>query len=297
MPRFNGLTKLVPLILVLLAGPGHAANDAYVAGIHEWQRQFAVDVRTGGWLFLVGRYKVAEGESFVGSAPTSSIVLPPDAPQALGKLTRRLNVIQFEPRSGVAVTIDDKPASGIVELGTARGSGRVRAGDISFAVRSIGDDYYALVQDSNNPAARNFKALTWFSVDPAYRVRAKFVPYPQAESVAVPMTHIDSKEVLASTGDVTFRLQGTDLRLKSFVEGDKLFLMFQDPTNGAGTYGGGRFLYAPLPTDGGTILGFNKAFNPFCSVNDYVVCPVVPTGNRLSVRVAPGEKYSGERSR
>jgi uncharacterized protein (DUF1684 family) len=60
------------------------------------------------------------------------------------------------------------------------------------------------------------------------------------------MTHIDSKEVLASTGDVTFRLQGTDLRLKSFVEGNKLFLMFQDLTNGAGTYGGGRFLYAPM---------------------------------------------------
>jgi uncharacterized protein (DUF1684 family) len=52
-------------------------------------------------------------------------------------------------------------------------------------------------------------------------------------------------------------------------------------------------LHAPLPRDGVTTLDFNKAFNPFCSVNDYVVCPVVPAENRLSVSVTAGQKYPG----
>jgi hypothetical protein len=296
MPSFKRLTALLLLSCALFVSQTHAAEDAYVAGIHKWRREFDADVRTGGWLFLIGRYQVVEGESSVGSAPTSSIILSPGAPEQLGVLRRTGSVFRFEPAPGAAVTIDGKPASQASELATTSGSGRLRAGDNSFAVRAVGEDFYALVQDSNNPAARNFKGLAWFPVDRAYRVRARFVPYAQAESVPVPMTHVDSKEVLPSTGDVTFHLHGAELRLKSFLEGNRLFVMFQDRTNGKGTYGGGRFLYAPLPKDGGTILDFNKAFNPFCSVNDYVVCPVVPEGNRLTVRVEAGEKYSGGHS-
>jgi len=96
----------------------------------------------------------------------------------------------------------------------------------SFAVRTIGDDYYLLAQDTQNPAVHNFR----------------------------------------------------------------------DRTNGRETYGGGRFLHAPLPQDGVTTLDFNKAFNPFCSVNDYVACPVVPAENRLGLSVAAGQKYYGGES-
>jgi uncharacterized protein (DUF1684 family) len=80
------------------------------------------------------------------------------------------------------------------------------------------------------------------------------------------------------------------------VDDDQLFIMFRDRTNGRETYGGGRFLHAPLPQDGVTTLDFNKAFNPFCSVNDFVVCPVVPAENRLTVSVTAGQKYQGGES-
>jgi uncharacterized protein (DUF1684 family) len=166
----------------------------------------------------------------------------------------------------------------------------------SFVIRQIGDEFYALVQDAENPAARKFRGTQWFPIDPAYRVRAEFVPYAQPQSVPVPMTHIESRTVLSSTGDVVFRLHGAQLRLRSFVEGDQLFIMFRDGTNGRETYGGGRFLQAPLPQGGATTLDFNQAFNPFCAVNDYVLCPVVPVENRLSVRVAAGEKYTRSES-
>ena len=68
--------------------------------------------------------------------------------------------------------------------------------------------------------------------------------------------------------------------------------MFQDRTNGRESYGGGRFLNAPPPKDGTTVLDFNKAFNPYCSVNEFVVCTVPPPENRLTVRVAAGEQYA-----
>ena len=70
--------------------------------------------------------------------------------------------------------------------------------------------------------------------------------------------------------------------------------MFQDRTSGRECYGGGRFLNAPVPKDGATVLDFNKAFNPYCSVNEFVVCPVPPPENRLAVRVTAGGKYARE---
>jgi uncharacterized protein (DUF1684 family) len=292
MPRGLRLIGLLPLML--LAGRGNAADEAYAAGIHEWQHEHETDVRTGGWLLLVGRYEVAPGASSLGSDPSSTMVLPEGAPPRLGVLTRAASVFRFEPAPGVAVTIDGAPAAGVAELSTAQGKGRVAAGTFSFAVRPIGDDYYVMALNSENPAARNFKGTEWFPVDPRYRVRATFAPYSQPQSVPVPMTHIESKTTMSSTGDVVFRLNGTQLRLKSFVDEGQLFIMFRDRSNGRETYGGGRFLYAPLPQDGATTLDFNKAFNPFCTVNDLVVCAVVPAENRLGVSVAAGQKYRGD---
>lgn len=98
---------------------------------------------------------------------------------------------------------------------------------------------------------------------------------------------------MTSTGDVVFTLGGQSIRLKSFIDGDNLFIMFTDPTNGKDTYGGGRFIYAPLPKDGTTIVDFNKAFTPYCSVNMYVYCPIPPAENRLDLRVAAGEQFQG----
>jgi uncharacterized protein (DUF1684 family) len=290
MPR---IVRLIGLLSLLLPLPGRAADDGYSAGIHQWQRQHDQEVRTGGWLLLVGRYLVPPGASPVGSDPAAAILLPESAPQRLGVITRTGSVFHFEPAPGTGVTIDGTPASGISELTTASGKGRVGAGTVSFAIRKIGEDFYALVQDYGNPAVRNFKGTEWFPVHPGYRVSARFVAFAQPQSVPVPMTHIESRTVMDSTGEVVFRLNGAQMRLKSFVDGDQLFIMFRDRTNGHDTYGGGRFMYAPLPKDGATTLDFNEAFNPFCSVNDYVVCPVVPAENRLGVSIAAGQMYHG----
>jgi uncharacterized protein len=282
-------------LLTLAARLACAADADYTAGILKWREEFDADLRNVGVLALVGRYPIPEGDSVVGSDPNATVVLPEGAPGRIGILTRHGTEMQLVPEQSAdaEVRIDAQPSTGLVVLSTAPGTGVVSYGeDIFFSVRAIGPDFYALVRDNRNPAIINFKGTSWFAVDPSYRVTAHFVPYPKAESIAVPMTHVDAPERFDSTGAVSFELHGTPLRLRTFVAGKQLLIMFRDRTNGKESYGGGRFLSAPLPHDGTTVLDFNEAYNPYCAVNDYAVCAIVPTENILPVRIPAGARYS-----
>lgn len=85
--------------------------------------------------------------------------------------------------------------------------------------------------------------------------------------------------------------------------GGGVFLPFTDATSGRESYGGGRYLLdtikgADLGEDGTgrTVLDFNFAYNPSCSYSDRYVCPLAPRENRLTARIAAGER-SLERAR
>jgi uncharacterized protein (DUF1684 family) len=280
-------------VLVLLVNLASGADEAYQADIEKWRQDFDADVRTGGWLTLIGRFQVAQGVALIGSAPACTMRLQPGiSPRQLATLTRHADVFEFAPARGVVATIDDKPVAGRVLLSTAKGTGRVRVGRLELVVRGVGDDFYLLISDKQNPAIRDFKGTTWFPIDPSYKVSAAFTAYAQPETVRVPMTRVDSKILLSSEGDVTFQLAGKTVRLKSFTDSEGLFVMFQDQSNSKESYGGGRFLYAELPKNGVTVLDFNKSFNPYCSVNAYVMCPIPPPENRLDFSVQAGESYS-----
>jgi len=278
------------LLVASLAG---AADTDYVADIQKWRQDFDADVRTGGWLTLIGRFQIADGATTIGSDPTRTVQLPSTVSTSrLGTLIRKGGEFQFKAARGVKATIDGHPIVGSTTLQTNPGAGRVQVGNLRLSVRAVGEDFYLLVSDALNPAVREFKGTTWFPIDPSYRVPAKFTAYAEPEQVRISMTHVESKTLMTSTGDVTFQLNGKEVRLKSFLDDNELFVMFQDETNDKQTYGGGRFLSAPLPNDGTTVLDFNKAFNPYCSLNTYVMCPIPPPENRLSLSVTAGEMYS-----
>ncbi len=82
--------------------------------------------------------------------------------------------------------------------------------------------------------------------------------------------------------------------------GDGLFLSFRDTTNGADTYGGGRYLLdaaksADLggdPARGTLILDFNFAYHPSCAWDPQWVYPLVVPENRLDISVQAGEQLS-----
>ena len=79
-----------------------------------------------------------------------------------------------------------------------------------------------------------------------------------------------------------------------------LFLPFRDATNGAETYGAGRYLLDAAKsadlgagaTPGSLILDFNFAFQPSCAFDPVWSCPLAPPENRLDLPVEAGERLA-----
>jgi hypothetical protein len=79
-----------------------------------------------------------------------------------------------------------------------------------------------------------------------------------------------------------------------------LFIPFRDATNGAETYGAGRYLLdtaksADLGGDaarGTVILDFNFAFHPSCAFDPKWACPLAPPENRLDIPIHAGERLA-----
>jgi uncharacterized protein len=77
-----------------------------------------------------------------------------------------------------------------------------------------------------------------------------------------------------------------------------LFLPFRDATNGAQTYGAGRYLLdAAKSADLGgdparrtLICDFNFAYQPSCAFDPRWACPLAPPENRLDVAIPAGER-------
>jgi uncharacterized protein (DUF1684 family) len=77
-----------------------------------------------------------------------------------------------------------------------------------------------------------------------------------------------------------------------------LFLPFRDGTNGAETYGAGRYLLdaaksadlGPGSAPESLILDFNFAFQPSCAFDPKWACPLSPPENRLDIRIEAGER-------
>ncbi len=280
------------IMLLSVAHLSSAGDEAYTAEIQKWRQDFDADVRNGNWLTGIGNFEIPLGTSTLGSSQKSTMRLPPlHAANSIGRLIRHGDVVKFFPSRGIHANIDGHATSTPTILSMKSGVGKVQVGSIEFRVRPYADGIYLFVEDLKNPSINRFAGNKWFPIDDSYRVSATFVPYEKPEETRVPLTHIEWKQPMTSTGDVVFTLGGQKIRLKSFVDGDNLFIMFSDLTNGQDTYGGGRFIYAPLPKDGATTVDFNKSFNPYCSLNQYVNCPIPPPENRVDYRVAAGEQF------
>ena len=137
----------------------------------------------------------------------------------------------------------------------------------------------------------------YFDYDPALRVVAGVAP---SEPLAL--------AVRGSAGSITsftrfaharFELGGEPRELELYWldgYGGGVFLPFGDETNGADTYGAGRYLLDTVKgadlggDDDELVLDFNFAFNPSCAYSDRWACPLAPPANRLSLRVDAGER-------
>lgn len=152
------------------------------------------------------------------------------------------------------------------------------------------------------PAQRaSFAPLTYFPIEPEYRVPAALKVAPTSDILEMPTSTGDRRR-MRRIGSLGFTLKGQPLTLTAFVDATendmrRLFVPFGDLTNGTETYTGGRYLDLDRTATGIYDLDFNRAYFPFCYYNPSYDCPVPPRENRLQTPVRAGEKMGQPQSR
>jgi uncharacterized protein (DUF1684 family) len=156
----------------------------------------------------------------------------------------------------------------------------------------------------DSPAHLAFEDIERYDYDPAWVLEGRFELVD--EDRVVPFEHIKdagATRTLPVSGDLVFEVDGTEYRLAAFdtVYGGsaKLQLVFGDRTNGAESYGAGRFLFLDHPaasaglSAGDSIpvtVDFNRATVPPCGFSNQMNCPLPPLQNRLPFPVRAGER-------
>lgn len=140
-----------------------------------------------------------------------------------------------------------------------------------------------------------FDSLKYYPGDPAFMPHADISRNETPDTILLQTTGNQPDKYL-NWGTVKFSINNAPQQLRLYVKADgrdsTLFIPFTDLTNGHETYGGGRYLDAPLPklNDTEIQLDFNRAYNPYCAYNNQYSCPVPPADNRLQVAIPAGEK-------
>jgi uncharacterized protein (DUF1684 family) len=286
---------LAPALALMPAGP--PAPDAYRLEIEKWREGRISRLRAeGGWLSVVGLSWLEPGKNAVGSGPGNRVTLPEGkTPTFVGTLDLAGDHVTLHAAPGAGLTNAGKPVTTLAMQADADGEPTVVAtGSISFFVIRRGSRLGVRVKDSQSEARRKFGAIESFPIEPKWRVEARFEPYDPPHRIPVP-TVLGTTESSESPGALVFELEGRSYRLDPVLEegATDLFVIFGDRTNGAETYGAGRFLYAAPPKDGRTVIDFNKAYNPPCVFTAFATCPLPPAQNKLPVRIEAGEKVYG----
>lgn len=143
-----------------------------------------------------------------------------------------------------------------------------------------------------------FKGLSYYKIDPRYRLQARFRRTPDEKKFNMPTSSGTSK-VYLKYGELTFSLEGHQYVLAVFqsealakTEKYKNYLLipFRDATSGKETYGGGRYIDFEIPGGEEVTLDFNLSYNPSCAYSHRYNCPIPPRENRLSRKIKAGEK-------
>lgn len=264
------------------------------------------------WLSLIALHWLPEGETTLGSDPGNDLVLPSGkAAPRVGRIVRTGGEVRFVAEPGVRVTMGvdstlslpagsgafppDVTGDPVVtdELLGSAGPGKsivMRHGPINWILVSRGDEFALRVRDNESPNYDDFHGIDRYPTSPAWRITARWVPHDKV--VLVPNVLGTSSES-QSPAYLEFWIDGErhTLDVTGAPDDERFMMVFADGTSGAGTYGGGRYVWFDAPDeDGRVVVDFNIAYNPPCVWTGYATCPLPTRDNRLSVDVEAGEK-------
>jgi uncharacterized protein len=298
VPRILALALLAVATAAAAVAAAPAGEDE-AAAITRWRAERLASLTSAtGWLTLVGLYWLKEGGNTFGSGRSNSIALhDPQLGRRAGRFILSGGRVRFAAEPGSCVRLAGRQVATQELRSDASGAPTVLGcGSLEFLVIERGGRFGLRVRDRASRARREFRGLDYFPVDPGWAVTARFEPYDPPRHV--PIVNVLGMEIdMESPGALVFEHDGRDWRLDALVEepgAAELFVMLADATSGRETYGGGRFLYVPLPDAGRVAVDFNKAYNPPCAFTPFATCPLPPPQNRLGLRIAAGElRYRG----
>lgn len=289
---------LVTAALALVASSPPLAGQGYdLEALTKFRADHEASLKTDtGWLTVAGLHFLNQGENTVGLAPTNDIVLDfPGVPDQGAIVILDGESTRIKAPAGRTVIVNGQAVreSNLQRSGQGKPADIVSFGRVNFFVHFSGPRLALRVRDLDSPLRTNFAGLRWYPPNPAYRVKARFTPYPEAKVAQMPNI-LGDLEPFTIIGTVSFTLGGLDHEMVAWRSGQRLWFVFRDLTSGKETYPASRFLYQPLPAVGEFQLDFNYAQNPPCGYNPYTTCPLPPPQNRLPVRVEAGElRYVG----
>jgi len=301
--RGGGLSALALLIGAAGTGAVSAASRPALqeeqARINAWRTQRVESLTSdGGWLTLAGLFWLKEGDNGFGRDPGNALVLDnPALARTAGRFVLSGHRVRFIADPAAGVSHGGKPVDTIeMKPDTSADPTVLASGTLRFFVIERAGNLGVRVRDLASPHRLQFRGLSYFPVSTGWVFDARFEPYEPVRHIRI-VNILGMEEDMVSPGVVVFSRGGREWRLDTVLEqpGDReLFIMFADATSGHETYGGGRFLYMPLPVAGRARLDFNEAYNPPCALNDFATCPLPPLQNRLKLRIEAGEKtYAG----
>lgn len=274
-------------------------TDPYLAEVTKFRQNRETTLKgDAGWLTIAGLWFLTQPETTFGSDPLNDIVFPASAPARAGTFEMRDGKVTVKAAEGVTFELNGKPVTQMALKGDVPGpADRLMLGkDLQFWIHNSGARLSVRLRDQNSALRKEFGGLTWFPIDPAYRVEAVYTPYdtPRIVDVASLVGDVDKVPI---PGIATFTLHGQEYSLEPFAEpGDPQFwFVFRDLTSQKETYPAARFLYAPAPVNGKIVLDFNMAVNPPCAYNPYTTCPIPTEQNRLRTRIEAGETYESKK--
>lgn len=287
------------LATLALATAAVAAGTDEQSGVLQWRAQRVAALTSDtGWLCLVGLLWLKDGANSFGRSPGNVLVLDnPSLAGTAGTFIVAGQAVRFVAAAGAGITHQGEPVKSVELVTDAAAEPTVLSSQsLRFFVIQRGGKLGVRIRDVDSPRRRAFQGLEYFPISDAWNVTARYKPYVPVRHIPI-VNILGMQEEAVSPGAIIFTRDGQEWRLDAVLESPEdtqLFVMFADATSGHETYGGGRFMYIPLPEGNTAVVDFNKAYNPPCALNDFATCPLPPYQNRLKLRVDAGElSYRG----
>lgn len=268
------MKKLLTVILLSgCAGP----SPEYVAEFEAWKMERREQLTDpDGYLSLEGLFWLTEGRNTYGTDGTKDVTFPSGAGDVVGTFVVRNDSVWHEGDSVQLVYPSDSLR-------------RYRNGTYNWYVIPRNNTFAIRLKNSSARAIENLGALEYYPLNVKWDIVATYQAFEQPKTVNIENIagyFYDAQ----SPGFLSFEVDGVRYTLDVLKEGERLFVIFGDRTNGDTTYGAGRYMYTSLPDSSGQVrLDFNTAYNPPCVFTSFATCPLPPRQNVLDVSIPAGE--------